>query len=787
MQNLSNINNKSNFDLKEEITKYTSKWKWFLVGVLFTFALAYLYLRYSVPQYKATATILVKDDRKGGLASELSAFSDIGMLSNIKSNVDNEIEVIKSRTIIESTINELELNIIYLNLGRVKSEEFYKSSPIKVVVSNAEKNYNLVNQNYRVQGVSNTKFELYDNVDSFLGEYKYGEKIKVENAILLILKNTSAEFSNDKFNVKVQLIPISQLVESFKSRLSVSTLSKNTSVIELNIVDPVKNKAVDFLNSVVSNYNEDAIADKKYISENTSKFIEQRLALISEELQDVEKDVEKFKKSNGVTDIVSEASLYLENASEYDKLKLETLTQMKVVESMLDYVELSKTEELIPANVITQDQGASGLITQYNQLVLERNRLLKTAGSKNALVQNLDAKIGSLKENVKSSLGKLKASLQIQKNDLSRQNAIITGKISQIPTQERQFRDIDRKQHIKEALYLYLLQKREEMAISNAVTAPNAKVIDMAIASSVPVSPNRKMIYLGSLFLGLLIPFGIVYILDLLDTKIKTRQDLEKNTTLPFLGEIPKLDNGQVIVEHSSRTSTAEALRIVRTNLEFLLGETKEGLAKTIFLTSTYPKEGKTFISVNLAAIIAQSDKKVLLIGMDIRNPKLDDYMEMPQRGLTNFLADKNGTLIDDFIVKSPNVSNLNVLPAGVIPPNPAELLMSKKVTEMFSYLKQNYDYIIVDTAPVSLVTDTLIIAKYADSFIYVARANFLDKRMLELPQKLYVENKLPNMSILLNDTKINNSYGYGYGYGYGVEVKKETIIEKLKNIFKKV
>lgn len=297
MQNISEIKNKSDFDLKEEVVKYTSKWKWFLVGLLFTFALAYLYLRYSVPQYKATATILVKDDRKGGLASELSAFSDLGMLSNIKSNVDNEVEVIKSRTIIESTINELELNTIYLNLGRVKSEEFYKSSPIKVIVSDAEKNYNLLSQSYRIQGISKVDFELYDALDSFLGKFKYGEKIKVENAALLVLRNPSNEVSNNEFNIKVQLVAVSQLVESFKNRLSVSTLSKNTSVIELSIVDPVRTKAVDFLNSIVSNYNEDAIADKKYISENTSKFIEQRLTLISEELQDVEKDVEQFKKN----------------------------------------------------------------------------------------------------------------------------------------------------------------------------------------------------------------------------------------------------------------------------------------------------------------------------------------------------------------------------------------------------------------------------------------------------------------------------------------------------------
>lgn len=777
------IQSNSELNIKEVVLKYISNWKWFVLGVFLSFLCAYVYLRYSIPQYKADAKILVKDDRKGGLASELSAFSDLSMLANVKSNVDNEIEVITSRTLIERTIKSLGLEFQYLNIGRVKSEELYKNCPIQLVVVSSNENYFKNDHSYRIENKQNT-FAIYDVSDVLIGNFNYGQKIPVEGAALKVLKTTPKPIAIK--NISVQIAAMNGIVGSFKSRLNVAVLSKNTSVIELSLIDPVKEKAVDFLNELIVTYNNDAIDDKKYISENTSKFIEQRLNIITKELGEVERDVESFKKSNRVTDIASEATLFLDNASEFEKRKMETLTQLKMVGSVLEYISVSSNKDLIPANIITQDQGASELISQYNQLVLERNKLLKSAGEKNTLVKTLTTKIDALQENVKSSLRQLRTNLQIQNRDLEKQNATISGKIAKIPTQERLFRDIDRRQHVKEALFLYLLEKREEMAISFAVTTPNAKVVDPAISTINPVSPNRKIIYLGSLLVGLLIPFGCIYLIDLFDTKIKTRQDLEKNTTLPFLGEIPKLENGQVIVEHTSRTSTAEALRIVRTNLEFLLGETKEGLAKTIFLTSTYPKEGKTFISVNLAAIIAQSEKKVLLIGMDIRNPKLEEYMEMPQRGLTNFLADKTGTTIDDFIVKSPTISNLNVLPAGVIPPNPAELLMGKKVTEMFSYLKQNYDYIIVDTAPVSLVTDTLIIAKHADSFIYVARANFLDKRMLELPQKLYTENKLPNMSILLNDTKINNKYGYGYGYGYGAEVKKETLFEKYKSFFKK-
>ncbi|NHN26160.1 polysaccharide biosynthesis tyrosine autokinase [Flavobacterium jejuense] len=786
MQNLhtTESQNQINFNIKEEIEKYLKHWKWFLLGLFLAILSAFLYLRYTIASYKAVATILVKDDRKGNMASELSAFSDLGLMSNIKSNVDNEIEVVKSRTLVESTIKELELNISYLTQGRVKWEELYKKSPVKIILSESSAKYLSQNHFYRVEKATNSTFTIYDESDLKLGVFKYGEYFKIGKEKFMILVN-KPEYVKINYNIGIQVNPIGQITESFKNRLSVATISKNTSVIELSIIDPVKEKAEDFLNALVENYNKDAIEDKKYISENTSKFIEQRLSIISDELQDVEKNKEVFKKTNKITDVVSEASLYLENASDFERMQVENSTQLRVVETMINYVNSSDTEELIPVNIITQDQGASGLISEYNQLVLQKNKLLKTAGSKNTLVQNLDNKINALKSSVSSSLNQVKSSLLIKKNDLARQNAILSGKISQIPSQERSSRDIDRKQNIKESLYLYLLQKREETAISLAVTAPNAKVIDAAKAAKSPVSPNRRMIYLGALLLGVLIPFGILYLIDLFDTKIKSRVDLERNTTIPFLGEIPKLETGQLIIDSTSRTSTAEAIRIVRTNLEFLLTNVPEEEAKVIFLTSTYPKEGKTFISVNLASTIALSEKRVLLVGLDIRNPRLDEYLKLESRGVTNYLSSKESNGLQKYITKVEGFSNLNVLPAGIIPPNPAELLMSKKVGDMFAELKKEFDYIIVDTAPVSLVTDTLLIAKYADAFIYVTRANFLDKRMLELPERLYNEKKLPNMSILINDTEIKTGYGYGYGYGYGQTVEKKPWYSFL-NVFKR-
>lgn len=760
-QNTKLLDDKFNF--KAELEHYLAHWIWFVIGLLVTFFGAFLFLRYSIPQYKANATILVKDELKGHMTSELEAFRELGLIGDVKDNVDNEIEVLKSRTLIEATIRALQLNVSYYGLGRVKSEEIYDESPIQITFLKSNFSYNKKSHRYSVGYVDGDYFTLYDESEQSIGDFKFGEIISFDEVQLLV---TNVKPKDKDFKIGVVVTPVEDLVAYFKSKLNVAVVGKNTSVIELTLVDPVAAKTEDFLNTLVESYNTDAIQDKKFVAENTSKFIEERLLIIADELKGVEKDVENFKRENHITDIVSEAGLFLENASAFEKKEIEVETQIKVVESLLERVLRDTEEELIPANIIPMEEGAANLISGYNQLILDRNRMLKTATPKNAVIITIDNKIEALRENVIASLRQLKVSLGIQYADLGKQRAKMSGKISQIPTQEKLFRDIDRKQHIKETLYLYLLEKREEAEISLAMTEPNAKIIDQALAAKNPVFPNRKLVYLIAMALGLIIPFVVLYIIDLFDTKIKSASDVTDNISIPFLGEVPKFEEEHFVFESTNRSATAEALRIVRTNLEFLLGDVNNNLAKTIFVTSTYPKEGKTFVSVNVASIIAQSDKRVLLVGLDIRNPKFDDYFDIENnQGLTNYLVDKNSGSIQNYIVNSKTNENLAILPSGVIPPNPAELLMSNKIEEMFEQLKVQFDYIVVDTAPVSLVSDTLIISKYADAFIYVVRAQVLDKQMLSLPQRLYDDKKLTNMSILLNDSIIKRNYGYTYGY----------------------
>lgn len=780
----SNSDIESSFNIKEIVLKYLEHWRWFLLSVFFFIALGKIYLRYSVPVYSASTSILIKDDQSGNMASELSAFSDIGLFSGKKNVIDDEIEILKSRALAEKTVKEGEFNINYIVKGRIKSSDTYGLNQIKINFLKKDKRFYNTDTSFVINVKSASSFELIRQDNTNVGTYTFGQTIQskdlgafqVEKNQMLDDKNRVLPLSLGETIVQIQ--NLKNCAENYKSRISVNTLSKFSNVVEISIKDQVAEKAKDYIDRLVQIYNEDAINDKNLISEQTANFINERLSIITKELDGVERDVENYKKSKNITDIPTEAELNLRSAEDYSSESVSVSTELNVVDLMIGHLKNTGPNDIIPANIIPQDNGSSALISEYNNMIIERNKVLKSAMPDNPIVQRIDGKIASLRSSISQSLGRLRSSLVAKNSGVNNQRGTIRNKISQLPKIEREFRGIFRQQQIKEELYLYLFKKREETAIAQAGTAPNSKVVDVAYSSKIPVSPKVNMIYLIALLLGLLVPFTIIYLINLLDTKVKTRADLD-TLGIPFIGDVPHSDSNNEIIKPDSRTSSAEAIRIVRTNLEFILNGTSAEKAKTIFVTSTLPSEGKTFIAINLAATIAISGKKVLLIGMDIRNPKLDEYLHLPTNGVTNYLA-SNKVTIQDYLVNQKNYEQFDVLPAGIIPPNPAELLMGKRVGEMFDELKEIYDYIIVDTAPVSLVTDTLLISKYADAFIYVVRANYLEKSLLKVPETLYREKKLPNVSVLLNDTEVSRGYGYGYGY---VKPQKATFLQKLKKI----
>lgn len=766
---------KPTINIKEEFLKFLNHWRWFVVGVFITLACAFVYLRYATKTYQSSAKIIVKEDNSNDLSSQLSTFSDGGLFSS-KNNIENEIEILKSRTLNEKVIDSLKTNTEVWAKGTFTNVYLYKDNPFVVLYESNKGESTFLSFELTF---NETLFDIETNDDK-ITDLKFGQKIKLNKGTLQVFKKAVSDIKDHTFVINTNSI----LKESdrFKDIITVSQPSQRANVLEISVLHPNPELASDYINTLIYFYNKQAVEDKRFVSEHTSSFISNRLNIIAEELGDVEKNVEQYKSSNNIADIHSEVKSFIDNLSTYEKQYIENETRINVTKDIIGYVSRSKTDDLVPSGIASTDVAVESVINEINSLILEKQRLSISSTSENPNYISLETQIKSLKSNLLQSLRTQLSNLNIAKNDLKRQENDLQSRLNQVPTQEREFRVIDRQQKVKEALYLFLLQKREETNITLAAIESNAKIIDKAIPSEEPVSPKTMIVFLASLVLGVFLPFIALYIRDILDDKVKTRLDLENTSDVPFLGDVPSSLSSDQLMELESRSSAAEAIRIVRTNLEFMLSSTSKTKCKTIFTTSTLPGEGKTFICANLAATIALSNKKVLLIGMDLRNPKIKEYINVPTRGFTNFLIEGDKP-IEEFIIKVPNYTHFDVLPSGIIPPNPVELLIDERVETTFEYLKSKYDYILVDTAPVAPVTDTLLISKFADLFIYVVRANKLEKKLLNIPMNLYKQNKLQRMAFLLNDTDTTKGYGYGYGYGVNMEDEKKPIWKRILGI----
>ena len=763
-----------NFDsesinLRQEIEKYAYYWKWFALAVILSLATAFLYLRYTSNVYEVATTILINDE-DSGISSELSAFKDLGLMGGSNtSSIENEIELLKSRSLIERVVKDLGLNVTYYTKGRIKTSEVFQSGmPIKFTFFNKDSIFYKTDTSFTIVIKSAEKFELSTIEGNKAKGYSFGENIATSFGEMTI--TPSGDFS--KMGEKEFFVNISSLkriVDGLQNAIQIQPVNKNASVLKLSLKSQLKIKAETILDNLVFQYNKDAVEDKGLVAKNTNVFINKRLEIISADLSDVDKGVEAFKTSNNLTDISSEATLVLGASAELENKIVELNTQLRLVAYVNEYI-AENSNELIPANLGLPDASIGGSTERYNELILERNRISQSSSKLNPVIINLNEQIKDVRNSIAKSLVNLKSSLTISLNDIKKQESRINSKITAAPRQEREYRDIARQQQIIETLYLYLLQKREENAITLAVTQPNAKIIDKAYGSDIPVAPKRNIIYLAALLVGLMVPFGVLYVRFLIDNKIHTRKDVEGVVKSPILGDIPSSKSfNKIVISDQDRSSIAEAFRLLRTNINFMFSKVN-GDSKSIFITSTLSGEGKTFISLNLASVLAVTNKKILLIGADIRKPKIQNYVEsLSEKGLTHYLMD--ATLKCDDVIETVSEYGFDMVHSGVIPPNPSELLMSDRFQELINYGKEHYDFVIVDTAPVNLVTDTLLIADFADLFIYVIRANYLDNRLLEVPKLMYDEKRLPNMAILINDTNQEKGYGYGYGYGYGEDV----------------
>ena len=782
-RNLSdNTSEDFNFNLKKTLSVYLKQWKWFVLSCIICLGLAYANLRYTTPQYLAVAKIMLLDDKD---ASSAGALKDLSLFSEKEdAMVEDEIQVIKSRSFLRNIIKRLNLNIKYLVKGRVNEFELYKNSPIVINFIESDSIINNTNFNFHTEILSNTDFNFRINEDDIPKKYTFGETIPTFfGGIIITPSNKSLEgyVGND---IRIKITPLELLAESLKNRISISPTGKSSKVINVSLTDPVIQKAKDIVNTLIDEYNISTIQKKNEISKNTADFINERVELIASDLVNVDDSIVKFKTGNKITDITSEAGQFLSssvlNEQQLDAARMQ-LNQLNYMEESLG--DESTKHEAIPSNLGLGDAAISELTSKYNELLERRSTLLKSAGEQNPIVIQLDQTLKSVRQNLQQSINNSSKSLRIQMGSLESQSKRINSKIFSVPGQSRRLRSIERKQGIKESLYLYLLEKREEATISLTATSPTAKIIDEAYNSNGgPVSPNKRITYIAALFFGMVIPFMILYIINLLDTKIHNKEDLEKEVrNITVLGEIPRVKRSdKTLVERNDRSILSESFRIIRTNFDYVKrGREIENYENVIFVTSTINGEGKSFFSLNMALTLANTGKRVLLLGADIRNPQIYSAIKNKKEkghskiGLTEFLVDKSIIVGETINTYDINGINIDILLSGKVPPNPAELLMNHRVKDLFDSVSKQYDYVIVDTAPSMLVTDTLLISEYAGHTIYLTRADYTEKRILNFTKELHVEKKLNGMMLVVNDVNQSN-FGYGAKYGYyGAQKKK--------------
>lgn len=768
------------FNLKEFIFKYLRYWPMLLAFVLIAFVLAFLKIRYSTPIYNVKGSLFINKENKNNASGE--ALENMFMFpSNL--NLKNELEILKSRPLVRRVVKNLDLQLSYYNKGNVRTSNIYGASPLRLEIVSLKDSANAFSfeieaseKGFRFLN-GNAPFEYNKIFETSTGVFRL-------NTVPYV---SFAGYSSDHFIITYR--PLEVAAASLVSSLSTTQTIEQATILDISMETDNIALGKDVINDLMTEYGKMNVEDKRRISQVTMRFIDERLDTIKNELGGVESGLLKYREKNEVIDLSQQSTQYFENLSESNKQLVTQQVQLGVIDYLLQYVQNpANRNSLVPASLGIQEPVLEPMFSQYNALQLQRNNLLQTTGSSNPAIATIDRSIEKLREQIPEALKNVKRSYTIAANKLQEELNRSRSAIRKVPSKAMGLLDIERQQKIKQDLYLFLLQKREEAAIAAAATVASSNPLEEASGSAQPVKPNQKNIYLIALLAGVLIPVAIIALLEMLNDKIREREEIVRQTQAPIIGEIGHAGEETLIVQAGSRTVVAEQFRIMRTNLQYLVNKVNKPV---ILVTSSVSGEGKSFVATNYGAALALTGKKTVVLEFDIRKPRLLKGLDMQSvKGLSNFIIGK--ATLEEIVQPVREFSNLYVIGCGPVPPNPSELLLDPQVSRLFEELKARFDYIIIDSAPVGLVSDAFTLSAYANASLYIVRHGYTLKRQMAMVNDLYLQKRLPNMGLVINDIQTQGRYKgyygygggsyYGYGYGYGGDYFQENKTQKKRS-----
>jgi tyrosine-protein kinase Etk/Wzc len=763
------------FDLKSVLSKIVDKWYWLAIGFIVALCIAFFYIYFTPPSYQIKSRVLVNDDEKGGnLGKQAGSMMDLGSVLGSKSSVDNEVEVLKTRFLMEQVVRQMQLNITYeRRSGLVK--RMLEDTPFKLIILNSIDTIEKTRIN--IETISPTKFRV--SAGSLEKVVQFNENFNLKDVgVVRLIPNPEVKINNKNYSIIVT--SIDERVTDLMKELKVAVSNKQVTIIDLDLSYPLQAQGEIMLSTLINKYTEVNLEDKNAIADSTYKFIKGRINIIAAELGDVENEVENFKQNNKLSDMSEQSKLLVQNTGEFTSDLAKAETQVSVLSDLEKYLkDENKNKRVFPTSLLPSDLVFSDLLGQYNLLLVERDKQLLSVTENSPFIQNIDTQISGLRRGILANIESTKNTYIITRDKLRSQLSKVENQIVGVPQIEKNYLKLARNQKIKEELYIFLMQKAEETAISKTSNIAVAKVIDPPKADIIPLSPKKSTVFIVCVALGLIIPVIILLLKEYFNTTVSTKDDVTKVTSVPVIGEIShNVTNDNLIVSSQGRSAISEQFRALRTNLSFYL---KKPDQKVILLTSCNSGEGKSFTAINLANILAISGKKVLLMELDLRKPGLSGKLNIKQSlGFTNYTIDPSIRL-DDIIQPLSIHSNMFIIPSGPLPPNPAETLMSESTAVLIDKLKERFDYILMDAPPIGIITDAQLLSSYASITLFLVRQNVTQKANLQIVQDLFIGNKMNNLGIVVNDIK-GKYFSYGADYGNYGEEKKTTFFSSVFN-----